>query len=299
MAGLDPLEAFVIAAETGSFSAAARRLGKAQSAVSTAISNLELDSNVSLFDRTHRNPVLTQRGQALLEYARTVLHSQHEFRVHAQALGQSDEIELCLAVEQSISSQPLLDILHRFEQRFPHIQLELLDPGGSDVAELIRTNRADIGLMLEREAYPQGFGFRGIGYSEVVAVCRHDHPLVSEQPVSHANFRAHRQLVLRSLDLTDHSHERLMFSPRVWFSESPHLILELLCSGLGWAFLHRNVVQEKLVSGELLMLQRAYQAVASLQGIDVVWSENRSLGTAGSWLLEELSQLDMTTLDKP
>lgn len=294
MAVIDQLEAFVIAAEMGSFSAAARRMGKAQSAVSTAISNLELDSNVALFDRSNRNPVLTESGRALLEYARTVLHSQHEFRVHAQALGQSDEIELCLAVEQSISNRPLLDILHRFEQRFPHIQLELLDPGGSDVAELIRTNRADIGLMLEREAYPQGFGFRGIGYSELVAVCRHDHPIVSKQPVSHANLRAYRQLVLRSLDLSDRSHERLMFSPNVWFSESPHLILDLLCSGLGWAFLHRNVVEDKLLNGELHILKRDYQKVASLQGIDVVWTESGSLGTAGSWLLEELSQLDLT-----
>lgn len=294
MAVIDQLEAFVIAAEMGSFSAAARRLGKAQSAVSTAVSNLELDSNVTLFDRSNRNPVLTESGRALLEYARTVLRSQHEFRVHAQALGQSDEVELCLAVEQSISNQQLLDILHRFEQRFPHIQLELLDPGGSDVAELIRTNRADIGLMLERETYPQGFGFRGIGYSELVAVCRHDHPMVAEQPVSHANLRSHRQLVLRSLELHDRSHERLMLSPRVWFSESPYIILELLCSGLGWAFLHRNVVQEKLRTGELLILQRDYQKVASLQGVDVVWAENRPLGSAGSWLLEELSQLDLT-----
>ncbi|WP_299196248.1 LysR family transcriptional regulator [uncultured Amphritea sp.] len=294
MAGIDQLEAFVMAAETGSFSAAARRLGKAQSAVSTAISNLELDSNVELFDRSSRNPVLTKSGEALLEYARTVLHSQHEFRVHAQALGHSDEVELCLAVEQSISNRPLLTILHRFEQRFAHIQLELLDPGGSDVAELVRTNRADIGLMLERESYPQGFGFRGIGYSELVAVCRHDHPIAAQQPVSHANLRAYRQLVMRSVDLNDRSHERLMFSPSVWFSESPHLIMDLLCSGLGWAYLHRNVVQEKLDSGELIILQRDYQKVASLQGVDVVWAENRSLGSAGSWLLEELSQLDLT-----
>ena len=41
--------------------------------------------------------------------------------------------------------------------------------------------------------------------------------------VSHANLRAYRQLVLRSVDLSDRSHERLMFSPSVWFSESPQI----------------------------------------------------------------------------
>ena len=48
MAGIDQLEAFVMAAETGSFSAAARRLGKAQSAVSTAISQTFYLLQVSL-----------------------------------------------------------------------------------------------------------------------------------------------------------------------------------------------------------------------------------------------------------
>lgn len=293
MPTIDQLEAFVTAAQTGSFSAAARRLGKAQSAISTAVSNLELDSGVELFDRSSRNPVLTVAGTALLEYANTVLHSQHEFRVHASALSENEETTLCLAIEQSISGRQLLSVLHLFEQSFPHVQLELLDPGGSDVAELIRSNRADLGMMLERENYPQGFAFRGIGYSGIVAVARGDHPLVSKQPLTHAHLRAHRQLVTRSLDLTDRSHERHMFSPKVWLSESPYLILELLCSGLGWAFLHRAVVQEKLDSGELVALKLAYQQTDSLQGVDVVWTENRQLGPAGSWLLEQLCKLTL------
>ena len=56
---MEQLEAFVAAAAQGSFSGAARALGKAQSAVSTQISNLEIDLGVELFDRTGRNPVLT------------------------------------------------------------------------------------------------------------------------------------------------------------------------------------------------------------------------------------------------
>ena len=293
MAVFDQLEAFVTAAETGSFSAAARRLGKAQSAVSTAISNLELDNNVELFDRSSRSPVLTPAGESLLAYARAVLRSQHAFRVQAGALGESDETEVRLAVEQSVSGKKLIALLHRFEQAFPQIRLEMLDPGGSDVAELVRTGRADLGLMLEREAYPQGFAFRGIGHSELVAVCHKNHQLVAKQPIGHAQMREHLQLVQRSLDLEDSSHERHMFSPRVWFSESPFIILELLCSGLGWSFLHRNVVSEKLASGELVELKRAYQQVETIEGIDLVWTENRALGPAASWLMKELQRLDL------
>ncbi|ELU07149.1 hypothetical protein CAPTEDRAFT_119712, partial [Capitella teleta] len=65
----DMLITFVAVAEKGSFSAAARSLGKAQSGVSTTISNLEIDLGVELFDRTHRTPELTPAGRALLREA--------------------------------------------------------------------------------------------------------------------------------------------------------------------------------------------------------------------------------------
>ena len=62
----ESLKAFVLAAELGSFSAAARRMNKAQSAISTAIANLEIDTDLKLFDRNSRSPTLTPDGQALL-----------------------------------------------------------------------------------------------------------------------------------------------------------------------------------------------------------------------------------------
>ena len=59
----ESLQAFVEAAALGSFSAAARRLRKTQSTVSTAIAHLEADLGVSLFDRSGRYPQLTEAGR--------------------------------------------------------------------------------------------------------------------------------------------------------------------------------------------------------------------------------------------
>ncbi len=293
MTNSQQLEAFIAAAETGSFSAAARKLGKAQSAVSTMVSNLEIETNIELFDRSSRNPTLTESGKSLLAYAYTVMHSQHEFMAKAQSLGEAGEENICLAIEQNIPSKELLVVLQEFAQKFPHNQLELLDPGSGDVAELLRTNRADIGLMIEQEVYPQGFSFRGLGYSKVVAVCHPEHPLSSCKMVSHSDLRKHRQLVGHSLNQNEKSHERYIFGPNTWLSESPHVILELLCANLGWALLHHSIVEEKIASGELIALKLAYQQADILQGIDVVWTENRPLGLAGQWLLNRLLEMDI------
>ena len=73
------MQAFVLAAELGSFSAAARRMGKAQSAISTAIANLEIDAGVELFDRQGRSPVLTEEGKTLLPHAKGILLGNQEF----------------------------------------------------------------------------------------------------------------------------------------------------------------------------------------------------------------------------
>lgn len=291
MSSLDQLEAFVAAAEQGSFSAAARRLGKVQSAVSNAVSNLEIETGVQLFDRSSRSPQLTAEGEALLSSARAVLSSQRAFMARAGTLNAGTETKLCIAIEQSVSIQPLLGLLVEFERQFPYIELELLDPGTNDVAVLVRENRADIGLMMEQEHYPQGFMFRGIGHSRLLPVCSRQHPLAKLGPVSHADLRGHRQLITRSRSLEDSSHTRYQLSPQCWFAESPYIILELLVAGLGWSVLPEAVVTDKLAGGELVQLQLAYQPVAALQGVDVVWTETRPLGSGGQWLLERLFEL--------
>lgn len=294
----DQIQAFIAAAEQGSFSAAARSLGKAQSAVSHAISNLEIDCGVELFDRSQRNPVLSPAGTALLHKAYVMQRSQHEFMAHAASLNHSaDETSLCLAIAQNVWDLPLIKVLTEFEQAFPYVSLELLDPGSSDTAELIRSGRADIGLMMEQEIYPQGFRFSGIGHARLLPVCAPHHPLVACQPVSHQDLRQHRQLLASNRNPEDLSHERHLLSPDVWRFESPHVMLEVVCAGLGWALLHEAVVREKLNQGELVCLQQSYQQVDVYQGIDVIWTEQKTFGSAGQWLLQKL--LDISLFSKP
>ena len=82
---IDQLRAFVAAAEEGSFSAAGRAMGKAQSVVSTHVAMLEDALGVDLFDRSQRMPLLTDAGRMLLPEARSVLRQSHRFDACAMA----------------------------------------------------------------------------------------------------------------------------------------------------------------------------------------------------------------------
>lgn len=295
MANIEQLEAFVATAQMGSFSAAARHLGKAQSTVSSAVINLELEIDVALFDRSKRNPTLTEAGASLLADAAYVLRSHDEFTAHATSLGTSAETHLCVAIEQSVWSPAIVPILSDFEAAFPYITLELLDPGSSDAGQLVRDGRADIGVMIAPETLPQGFHFRGIGHSQLITVCSPDHPLVHLQPVTEPSLSQFRQLIPHSRNPEDDSYLQRKRSPRVWLLESPHVTVDLVRAGIGWAMLNEAVVAEHLASETLVALTLSYEKADVLQGIDVVWSQVRYLGPAGHWLLQRLQDMAART----
>src|SRR3984885_7074207 len=95
---LDQLRTFIAAADAGSFSAAARRLNRAQSAVSQTISGLEARLRVNLFDRTGRYPLLTEQGRQILIDARTVAAGIDQLKARAKGMAGGREAELSVAV---------------------------------------------------------------------------------------------------------------------------------------------------------------------------------------------------------
>ena len=96
---LDQLRAFVAAVDEGSFSAAARRLGRAQSMVSDLIARLEAQLGLTLFDRSGRLPRLTAAGQAVLGDARDVLGQLHYMQARASGMATGLEAELSVVFD--------------------------------------------------------------------------------------------------------------------------------------------------------------------------------------------------------
>src|ERR1700733_6993111 len=95
----DQLKAFIAAVDEGSFSAGARRLRRAQSAVSELVSNLEAQIGVVLFDRSERYPKLTPAGVVLVADARTVLANVDLLKARAKGISGGLESELSAVVD--------------------------------------------------------------------------------------------------------------------------------------------------------------------------------------------------------
>src|SRR5947207_14260794 len=96
---LDQLRTFIAAADEGSFSAAGRKLRRAQSVVSQTLANLEAQLGVKLFERSARYPRLTDEGRSLLAAARSVADDVDQFKARARAMREGLEPELSVAVD--------------------------------------------------------------------------------------------------------------------------------------------------------------------------------------------------------
>lgn len=116
---LESLAAFAQVASEGSFSAAARKLGKSQSTISETIANLEVDLNVTLFDRSQRQPALTEAGHVLLGQALQVLAANDRLNRSASQLADGLEPRLTVVLSDTFQSETFENMLSQIDQRYP------------------------------------------------------------------------------------------------------------------------------------------------------------------------------------
>ena len=115
---LDQMRILVAVADAGSFSAAARTLGRVQSAVSQSIQTLETTLGIPLFDRSHKTPQLTEAGRAIVDDARALIVGAGALRARAQSMADNVEPELTLAVDAMFPIPLLMESLKALRGAF-------------------------------------------------------------------------------------------------------------------------------------------------------------------------------------
>jgi DNA-binding transcriptional LysR family regulator len=293
---LEQLEAFVAAAEHGSFSAAARVLRKAQSAVSTHVSNLEEDLGVTLFSRAGRNPVLTSAGERLLLEARVVLDRREHLIGVARSFEAHVEQKLVVAIDELYPEAALGALFADFARAFPHVELQLLFPLMEDVTGLVQAGKADIGVAWRQEVLPTELGFQTIGWVPIKMVCGKDHPLARVR-VDWEDLKRYRQILVATRGEGSEKH-RLRVAAEVWWVESHWVILQLVKQGIGWAFVSGHVIANSPVRSDLVIPDLQFGDFDLPIALEMVWHKQRPCGPAAKWLRERFaaSRIDAPVL---
>lgn len=288
---LDQLDCLLAAADSGSFSAAARRLGKAQSAVSTAIAHLELDLGLTLFDRRRRTPVLTAEGEAVVLEAREILRQCDQLAARASALASGEESRLTLAVDEALPYPPLMEALTVLAERWPALELSLLNGAQDDIPSWVADGTADLGVLFSQPTLPEALSVRQIARLSQTAIVAADHPLAGEREVRLSTLSRHRQLVVASplggTPLGGHRPARL--SPRVWQLNSYYAIAELVSQGIGWALVPEHIAAYPMYRSLVSRLTISELPEPASVGVELVRRRAAGQGPIARWLENELS----------
>ncbi|SRR5450830_230337 len=159
---LTQLRAFVVVAQEGNLTRAAIILHVTQPAVSLQIKTLQERLNLQLFVRTNAGMRLTNDGAKLLPVAEKVLQSLQEFRQHADALHQLDQVSGSLAIGTILDPEfiRLGSFLKVLVERYPQLSTRLQHHMSGSVLQQVKAGELDVGFFLGNPG--KGFHYRSL-----------------------------------------------------------------------------------------------------------------------------------------
>ena len=175
----DSVALFLAVIDHGSFSAAARALGRVPSAVSMAIASLEAELDLALFDRSGREPQPTAAARSLEPQARLLAAQLKQLQVQALALTQGLENRLTLAIAPELLAAPWSGPLAALAAEYPLLEVEVLAAPQADALALLHSGRAHLALVFERPSLDGREGFQEVASDTMVAVMAPDHPVLA------------------------------------------------------------------------------------------------------------------------
>lgn len=284
---VDQLEAFVTSVKLGSFSAAARHLGKAQSRVSTAIANLEADLDITLFDRSARLPILTLAGEDMYAEAEAVLQQCQRLQSRALTVSGGEEISLTIAMDEAA---PIMAFQHLFTDiaaQFPLLKINIISGSQADIAKWVDEKKADLGILFHLKALLDSLEFMSIGKFTQSLIVAPEHPLAKIPEPKIEQLNQFRELVIRDrMGMT----QAKATSPNHWHIDSYYYITELVIRGIGWALVPEHVANVHWYKDAIVELSTQHITDPLLIEMGIVKRRDQASGPVMNWIYQALSK---------
>ncbi|PRY16592.1 LysR family transcriptional regulator [Kineococcus rhizosphaerae] len=191
---LRQLEVFLAVVETGTISAAARRLGSAQSAVSTVVRALEEDLGAPLFTRTSRRAVPTDAGLALLPQARRLLAGAADARAVVRDAGDGPSGPLAVGVVTTMHPVDLPRLLHRYTTAHPRVSVSMrvVADGSRGLLRALVEGELDVAFLSWPFRPPAALDVRPLVRTSFRLLLPPEHPLAGDRPVELTDLAGER-----------------------------------------------------------------------------------------------------------
>ncbi len=275
---IEQLRTLRVVAEEGSFSAAARKLGRVQAAVSQAIDRLEAQLGLRLFDRSGRVPRLTRHGEAIVAAAARIGGEVEALDELVESLKRGEEKTLSIVVDVMFPTASLVAFAKDFAREHPSVELLLFTEVLSGVTAHVREKHSTWGIAIE-DADLSDLERRPVADVRLIPVAA---------PTHSASIAEAVQIVLGRAGGEDQG----VFSPRTWRVVDLATKHALIVGGLGWGHLPEHLVRDDLAAGRLVELSlEAWGNVAPRRALVLVWRPGAVMGPVAKWAQAHLTKL--------
>lgn len=281
------LKCFIAAAETGSFSAAGRVIGKHLATVSGNIAKLEDELGIKLFDRDGKYPQLTEAGINLYDGAKVVVDGIERFGRNAEQLALGIPATFKIAIDEDLSLRPFLNTFKQLQAKWPHLKLHISTMPADQIFEEVREQRIDLAVTPTLEGNSQFYEFRAVGHSKVNIFCAKDHPLAKKRTITNDDLMAFPQVISTAIASNDAIGRGMKMSPTTIESNGYENLISLLTAGVGWGFINRLSTEN--ISGLKILAPEFAKTQLSLQ-YDIIWPKNSATGEVREFLFEKIAK---------
>ncbi|MCC5859047.1 MAG: LysR family transcriptional regulator [Ectothiorhodospiraceae bacterium] len=284
---LRQLRYFIAIVETGSFTAAAKKLCTVQPAVSSTLRKLESDLGVRLLVRDARHIGLTAEGDAFLRHARAILAQTESARREVASINAAESGEVRLGAPPMVASYLLPGPIAHFLEERPGIRLRIFQAGAEVIREQVMTGELDLGVIADWRPL-RGLTTRLLHRHPIVAATasrstlagRHaiswaelfDHPLIQFPPTYFQRLRIEQAAAEAERDLNI-----------VAESESVPIIIELVRRNAGVGTLLKAAAEDATGIRILTLPDDAHVPVA------ICHRTSPGLSAPGTALMDHLS----------
>ena len=288
---LDQLRTFIAAVDEGSFSAASRKLRRAQSVVSQTLANLEGQLGVKLFDRSARYPRLTEAGRSLLVEARSVADNMDGFKARARAMREGLEPELSVVVDVMYPMDALTRAALHSRETYPHTPLRLYVEALGGVVKLVLEGSCSVGVIGSLPIVPDELQSEPLVDVPFVTVVSASHRLAAVRGmVSASRIAKEVQLVLTDRTALSEGKSFGVLSPLTWRLADLGAKHAFLKAGLGWGHMPMHMVKADLDSGALVRIRVEGNPRSIDMSMKVVFRKDAPPGPAGRAFIAQLKR---------
>lgn len=285
------IELFITVLDTGSFSAAARKLNRVPSAVSMAVANLEAELGYILFERTPRKVIPTATALALEPQARIISEQLRLFSTHAHELSLGLESKLRIGVVSDVNTKLLFHSIKKLADKFPLLNIEVITAPQDDIVNLLYTEQISLCLAGSDLNIKMRENLQLVMTETVAATISSNHALLQDRT---KRFSIEELINIRQIVVASSEHEmtdsRSIIGAKYWKTNSLQTAINMVEAGLGWGNFPLSLVQDKIDQGHLVLLDFKNTKNHLPLSIYLIWLQDSPLPKAARELIQIIQE---------